>query len=121
MPTWLLWTGAGQKAKHRLSSSLIFWGALTRTASPALSCRALEMVLMFWEVKTLPRRDVVPFARVVCLTCCCHVLKEGSSLLLGQYLYPLYCCSVNKDLPLCIGGACASVRRAGRSAWRVLG
>lgn len=26
MSTWLLWAGAGQKAKHRLSSSLTFWG-----------------------------------------------------------------------------------------------
>lgn len=26
MPTWQLWAGAGQKAKHRLSSSLISFG-----------------------------------------------------------------------------------------------
>ena len=86
-----------------------------------LSCRALEMVLTFWEGKALSGRDVVPFSGVACLTRCCHALKEGSSLLLGQCLYPLYCCSVNKDLPLCIGSACTSVRRAGRSAWPVLG
>lgn len=42
MPTWLLWAGAGQKTKDRLSSSLIFWGPLTRTASPVLFYRALE-------------------------------------------------------------------------------
>lgn len=33
-PTSLLWAGAGQKGKHTLFSSLIFWG---------LSCRALEV------------------------------------------------------------------------------
>lgn len=76
---------------------------------------------MFWEGEVLPGKDVVPFAGVMCLTHCCRALKEGSSLLLGRCLYPLYCCSVNKDLPLCIGGACASVRRAGRSAWPALG
>lgn len=76
---------------------------------------------MFWEGKVLPGRDVVPFEGVVCLTGCYCVLKEGSSLLLGRCLYPLYCCSVNKDLPLCTGGACVSVGRVGRSVWLLLG
>lgn len=39
---------------------------------------------------------------------------------MGQCLYPLYCCSANKDLPLCIEGAFASIGRPGRSVWQVL-
>lgn len=76
---------------------------------------------MFWEGKVLPERDVVPFVGVVCLTRCYRALEEGSSLLLGRCLYPLYCCSVNKDLPLCTGGACASVGVAGRRVCLLLG
>lgn len=39
---------------------------------------------------------------------------------MGQCLYPLYCCSANKDLPLCIESAFARVGRPGRSIWQVL-
>lgn len=39
-------------------------------------CRALVMVLVFWE-------GCSALCGVVCLMCCCHVLKEESSLLLG--------------------------------------
>lgn len=37
------------------------------------------MVLMFWE-------ECCAFAGVLCLTCYCHDLKEGSSFLLGAVL-----------------------------------
>lgn len=67
MPTWLLWAGAGQKAKHKLSSAC-FLGHLTRIASPVLSCTALERMLTFWNGRTIPGKGVVPFAGLVCDT-----------------------------------------------------
>lgn len=36
-----------------------------------------------WRWCLCSGRDAVPFAGVVCLMCCCHALKEESSLLLG--------------------------------------
>uniref|UniRef100_A0A803XTN6 Dynamin-binding protein n=1 Tax=Meleagris gallopavo TaxID=9103 RepID=A0A803XTN6_MELGA len=52
------------------------WGALTRSALPVHAAG-------HWRWCLCSERDAVPFAGVLCLMCCCHDLKEGSSFLLG--------------------------------------
>lgn len=118
VPTWLLWTGKGQKAKHKLSSSL-FFVVFDQNCLTCAFLHGLREGADILEGRDHPWVGGAAFCGVSVCYCCCHVLKGGSSLH-GAMFVPLYCCSVNKDLPLCIEGAVASTGRAGRNVWQVL-